>query len=98
MKHSEANLVGHIFTIGAWTFEIKSIVARKTEEYGQEFTGVANINIVDGEIHVEGLHCDNFTRSDYKDIKQFAIDTLGFDKLEYSRYRFDGQRRKVHKV
>lgn len=89
-------LEGHIFTQGDWTFEIKTMVARKVENYGEEFTGVANVNIVDGQAHVEALHCDDFTMTDYKNLVVFG-QKLGFSTFQYSRYSSDLKRKQVKK-
>jgi len=88
---------GHVFTVGGWTFEIKSIIARKSQVYGEEFSGVANINITDGVLHVEALHCDDFTPKDYRMLHGFICNTLGFETFEYSRYGTDSQRKRVKK-
>jgi len=97
MSNKHIELQGHVFTQGGWTFEIKTMVARKVESYGEEFTGVASINITDGEPHIEALHCDDFTMTDYKDIRKFISNGLSFPTFQYSRYSSDLQRKKVNK-
>jgi len=88
---------GHIFHGKNWTFEIKLITARKTSKFGEEFTGVTHINIADSKAHVEALHCDEFTKADYKELKAFITQTLAFNSYEYSRYCCDLQRKRVEK-
>ena len=41
--------------VGDWSFEIVQIRARKTPKYGNPYTGICNITIVNGEPHIEGL-------------------------------------------
>lgn len=88
---------GHIFHGKNWTHEIKSIKSRKTECFGKEFSGVADINIADGKAHVEALHCDDFTREDYRELEEFITETLQFKTYEYSRYDCDLNRKKIKK-
>lgn len=90
-------LAGHIFTIGEWDFKIKSMVARKVPFYGGEYVGVANVGVFAGIVHVEALHCDDFTMTDYKDIRCFIDKGLGFSTFEYSRYSSDLKRKQVQK-
>lgn len=93
----DIKLNGHVFTLNGWTFEIKSMIARKVEHFGGEFTGVANINIADGEPHIEALHCDDFTMSDYKTIHKLISKGLAFETFQYSRYSSDLVRKNVKK-
>ena len=76
-------------TEGNWSFELKQVFCRKAANYGKPYTMSAVINIVDGEVYVEllsGNDNNSFTKSDYTDLKTF-IKNLGFNKVNYSRYK-----------
>ena len=89
--------VGHVYHGKHWTFEIKLITARKTETFGTEFSGVTQINIADGLPFVESLHADEFTKADYRELKEFITQILLFKTYEYSRYDCDLTRKKIKK-
>ena len=74
-----------IVTIGEWTFEIKSVIARKTSVHGQKYTGVLNLTNANGTLHMEALHCDEFTKEDAKNIKEYLRDTFGTTKYVSKR-------------
>ena len=76
-------------TEGNWSFELKQVFCRKVGSYGLPYSMSAVINIVDGEVYIEllsGNDSDKFTKDDYIDLKTF-IQSLGFNKVHYSRYK-----------
>jgi hypothetical protein len=97
LTDKDIQLDGHVFTVDGWTFEIKSIIGRKVENYGEEYTGVTTINIADGVPHLEALHCDDFTMTDYKTLHKFVTKKLDFSTFQYSRYSSDLVRKDVKK-
>jgi hypothetical protein len=67
----------HISVSKNWLFEIKAVRAIKTKKFGDAYSAIANISIVDGEVHVEGLLSrDKFTREDIEEIRAF-VKSLG---------------------
>ena len=81
----------HITASENWLFEIKAVRAIKAKKYGDAYSAIANISIVDGEVHIEGLLSrDKFTREDIEEIRAF-IKSLGFDECVCSHY-VDGER------
>lgn len=73
-----------------WAFETKQIVARKSKNFGDAYTGVLTITITDGVPHIEGLLCTDFTKEDFEEIKAF-ISGLGFKEAVTSSF-VDGKR------
>ena len=74
-----------IVTVGGWTFEIKSVIARKTQVHGQKYTGVFNVTNANGTIHMEALHCDEFTKEDVRNIQEYLRKTFGTTKYVSKR-------------
>ena len=67
----------YIITVGDWTFEVKAVLGRKTKNHGDKYSGVVNITMVNGEIHLEGLHVDDFTVADGLAIRRFLKKMFG---------------------
>lgn len=67
---------------GSWCWEVTKIKLRKTDKFGNPYTGVVDFNVVCGELFMEGLHCDELTFSDGKDFK--AVANL-FGHTKYSK-------------
>lgn len=71
--------------VGDWSFEIVQIRARKTPKYGEPYTAIANVTIVNGVAHIEGLlSVDGVSIKDVRSIKKYLKD-LGFDKYVHVR-------------
>ncbi len=88
----------HKVRVGNWLFEVKQIKAIRVNEDGDPYNGIATINIVNDEIHIEGLLMKDGVsdKSDIEDIKEF-ISGLGFDEYHYTRYNKNKQKRKLKK-
>jgi hypothetical protein len=72
-------------TVGDWNFEFVQIRARKTKTYGSEYSGIATINIINGEPCIDGLLCkDSFSLTDYKAFEEF-LTTYGFNSVNFCR-------------
>lgn len=74
-------------TIGEWTFKVKSVTAYKTKVYGEPYEGIFNIDIVDGKAHINGLHCDNFTKRCFMTAVSFVRKRLGIKDILYKRIK-----------
>lgn len=84
----------YLIKVGNWWFEVKQVRAIKTPEFHLPYTATALITIVNGKPGVENLlSVDEFTRQDFKDIKQFLID-MGFDKADWQRFSKTGKAKK----
>lgn len=71
--------------VGDWSFEIVQIRARKTPKYGNPYTGICNITIVNGEPHIEGLlTTEPLTFNDVRSIKKTLLD-MGFTGYKSKR-------------
>ena len=81
------------------SFEIKQIKARKVSEFGEKFTAVADINIADGQPHLEGgLSVEGkITFSDYKAFKQLLLH-LGHSDFASRRSKDKTFKNKVTKL
>ncbi len=80
--------MSHITASENWLFEIKEVRAIKTDAYGKPYSAIADITIVDGDVHVEGLLSKhkNGGRRDLKEIENY-IKKLGFKEYFYTRYK-----------
>ena len=77
--------------IGEWNFEPIQYRVRRVKKYGDKYSAVCTITIVDGEPHIEGLlSIAQGTAKDKTDIHNF-IKLLGFDYYISSKY-IDGER------
>jgi hypothetical protein len=76
------------FQIGAWCFEVTGITARKVKKYGDEYTAIANIKIINDEVYIEGLLNKGppLGKSDFK-IFNKLLGILGLPKFVYVRYK-----------
>ena len=64
---------------GNWCWEVVQLRLRKTDSYGNEYSGVASVTIANGNAHVEGLLCDDFSLQDARDIKKIGT-RFGYSK------------------
>lgn len=77
----------YITRVGDWVFEVTHITARKTSVFGEQYSAIAQLNIANGKLCVEGLLSkEKFTRKDRENLAEF-IGMLGFQTFEYSRYK-----------
>ena len=76
--------------IGDWCFELKSVRALKSDEYGKPYTAIANCNINGNTMYVDGLLTKNDEAFDKKDFASFYkfCQQIGIDNCNY--HRFDG--------
>lgn len=73
--------------VGNWVFETKQIKARRVDEFGKPYTAIADITIVDGAAHIEGMLCpDGFDTEDAKSFKAYLL-SLGFEKVKFCRFK-----------
>lgn len=75
--------------IGHWMFEIKAVRAIRVEEYGQPYSGIANININGDKAYVDGLMTNSTVEFDREDFAAFKayLQQLDISKAEFDRYK-----------
>lgn len=87
-----------VIAIGDWLFEIKSIRAIRVEKYGKPYNGIASIEFIDGEAHVEGaLSKAGWERSDTQAFEEFINSFQEFDFYVYSRFNKHDKKRLIKK-
>ena len=64
---------------GSWCWEVVQLRLRKTDKFGNPYTGVASVTIANGNANLEGLLCENFTLQDARDIKKIGT-RFGYSK------------------
>ena len=74
-------------TIGEWTFAVKTVTAIKTEVYGEPYSGILTIDISDGKVSANGLHCENFTKRCFKTIVKYVNEHIGIKRVNYKRFK-----------
>lgn len=75
--------------IDHWIFEIKAVRAIRVEEYGQPYSGIANININGDKAYIDGLMTSSdieFDRDDFATFKAY-LQQLDITKAEFDRYK-----------
>lgn len=75
--------------IGHWIFEIKAVRAIRVDEYGQPYSGIANININGDKAYIDGLMTNStveFGREDFAAFKAY-LQQLDITKAEFDRYK-----------
>ena len=71
-----------------WLFEIKVVRAIRTEKFGEPFDAEVFLNVVNGQLHIEGLLSkEDLKRVDLFEVEQ-EIKRMGFDHYYYSRFKF----------
>lgn len=89
--------MSHITASDNWLFEIKAVRAIKCQQYGNSYSAIATISIVDGEAHVEGLLSkEGLNAKDSAEIETYLM-SIGFKSYQYSRYK-NGEKTMVTKV
>jgi hypothetical protein len=79
-----------------WLFEVKVVRAIRTEKFGEPFDAEVFLNVVNGQLHIEGLLSkEDLKRDDLLEVEQ-EIKRRGFDHYYYSRFKH-GQRRLIKK-
>lgn len=73
-------------SVGGWCYEVVQVRLRKTSAHGEAYTGIVNATIVNGELHLEGLHCDEFTLDDMRDLRAISK-AFGFKDYTFNRYK-----------
>lgn len=77
----------HITAGENWLFEIKAVRAIKCKKYGDSYSAIASISIVDGEAHVESLFAkEKLSAQDGAEIEAY-LKKIGFTQYFYSRYK-----------
>ncbi len=76
------------FQIGAWVFEVTGITARKVQKYGDEYSAIATIKIVNGQLHIEGLlnNGPDLNKSDYLSLYKL-LRHCGLSEITYTRFK-----------
>ena len=83
--------------LNGWCFEITSVKAKRCK-MGEPYTARIDLNIVDGELHLEGaISTTKITHSDKKEIEAF-IKSLGFTEYHSSEFINDERVHKVNKI
>ena len=60
---------------GDWLAEPTEFILRKTDKFGEPFSAVCVVKIIDRKAHVVGLLSnDKITKSDYRSFKQLIKD------------------------
>ena len=75
--------------IDNWIFEIKAVRAIRVEEYGQPYSGIANININCNKAYIDGLMTNSnieFGREDFAAFKAY-LQQLDITKVDFDRYK-----------
>ena len=75
--------------IDNWIFEIKAVRAIRVEEYGQPYSGIANININGDKAYIDGLMTNSsveFDRNDFAAFKAY-LQQLNITKVDFDRYK-----------
>lgn len=67
-----------------WSVEVVQLRLRKTTKHGNPYTGICNITFVNGEAHIEGLLCEDFTRKDHRTIRRICK-AFGYPKYTMKR-------------
>jgi|TARA_R110000851_G_scaffold7741_1_gene29791 hypothetical protein len=71
---------------GKWWVQTTEQKVYRTPNFGDPYTGVLTIKVVNGEVHVEGLMLQypnqKATKSDLKSLKEIIKD-LGYDTFIY---------------
>lgn len=80
--------------INDWIFEIKTVRAIKTSEYGAPYAAIANININGDSAYIDGLlnkQEDAFSRQDFATFQQFFkqldVEYVNFDRFNNKKKR-----------
>jgi hypothetical protein len=88
-----------IIKCGKWIFEIKQIFARKTDDFGDDFTASLVINNSNGTAKIElaiNKSGDSFTRQDRRDLQEF-FKLMGFENVTFDRFK-NGKQIEVKKI
>ncbi|XQW85617.1 hypothetical protein ACOYR1_02470 [Thalassotalea piscium] len=72
-----------------WIFEVKAVRALRVKEYGQPYSGIANINVNGDCAYVDGLMTreqEQFKRSDFDTVIKFCR-KLSLNSVKFDRYK-----------
>ena len=73
--------------IDNWHFEVIAVRCRKVDKYGDPYSAIVNITVVDGEPHVEGaLSITQATKKDKLTLIKY-IKLLGYDSFTSSTFK-----------
>lgn len=89
----EFKLEGHVFIVGEWAFEIKSLLGRKATGKEKDYTGAVNVTVTDGMPHFEGLVCSDYGIRDRRTFFKLVKKVLQLKGFEFKRFK-DGEQRK----
>ena len=77
-----------VVKIGEWLFEVKTVRALKVGKdgvYGDEYTAIATIDIIDGKAHINSA-IGQFTRKCFRTIFNY-IKSRGIKAINYKRIK-----------
>jgi len=76
-----------------WFFEVKTVRAIKTEQYGDKYSAIANFNLNGNQAYIDGLMTrenDAFCYQDYLTFREFCrqinIESANFDRFKGSNF------------
>ena len=81
------NTMHRCLQVGDWIFEIKSVRAVRTKEYGAPYSAAANLQFNGGNIFVDSLMTtsgDEFEREDMAAFKYFC-QQMGVKEVHFER-------------
>lgn len=76
--------------IDDWVFEVVQVRARKTPAYGQAYTGVVTVNLLDDTCFMDGMldkNSENFSKADGEAFVKFG-QLMETQKIDYTRYHY----------
>jgi hypothetical protein len=79
----------HVIQIGDWCFEIKSLRALKTKQYGEPYHAIAQCTINGDEMYIDGLLAKDehqLGKKDWLAFKQLT-EQLGLQGFKYHRVK-----------
>lgn len=81
-----------------WNFEITQVRGRRVKKYGEPYTAILTMTVVNGDLHVEGLlSSTSVTLDDIREVERY-ISSLGYSKYTTSHY-VDGVRHlRIHRI
>ena len=90
----------HVTAIINWLFEVKEVRGMRVSKYGQPYSAIIRLIIVNGELSLDGLLFkanEKGTIADMREIEYFITEKLGFNEYSYIRYK-NGKKTKKTKV
>jgi hypothetical protein len=86
--------------IDDWDFEVVQVRARKTPAYGQPYTCVVTINLLDDTCFMDGMldkDSENFNKADSETFVKFG-QAMEAQSIDYTRYHYNNNQTHKRKV